>query len=119
LDEHDDVGSADGVEPAVVAQGDLAGLVDAVVADSVVGIGSTTLPSAGPRIQAVPSPIIEPSNSRQLAMSSMTRRVNGATPRSRTCLLNTVPPPQQAVAAMMRKTWRKDKRAGMAVAPVR
>ena len=38
LDEHEDVGSgvgsadADGVEPAAVAQGDLAGLVDAVAA---------------------------------------------------------------------------------------
>jgi hypothetical protein len=45
LDEHDDVGSgvgsadADGVEPALVAQGDLAGLVDAVAADAVVGVG--------------------------------------------------------------------------------
>ena len=45
LDEQDDVGSgvgsadADVVESAVVAQGDGAGFVDAVVADPVVGVG--------------------------------------------------------------------------------
>ena len=45
LDEHDDVGpgvgpaDADVVEPAVVAQGDDAGGVDAVAADAVVGVG--------------------------------------------------------------------------------
>ena len=45
LDEQDDAGSgvgsadADVVESAVVAQGDGAGFVDAVVADSVVGVG--------------------------------------------------------------------------------
>ena len=44
-DEHDDVGSgvgssdADVVESCVVAQGDYAGVVDAVVADAVVGFG--------------------------------------------------------------------------------
>src|SRR5512133_1896504 len=44
LDQDEDVGSgvgsadADGVEPAVVAQGDLAALVDPVAADSVVGV---------------------------------------------------------------------------------
>jgi hypothetical protein len=44
LDEHEDVGSgvgladADGVELAVVAECDLAGFVDAVVADAVVGV---------------------------------------------------------------------------------
>ena len=43
-DEQDDAGSgvgsadADGVEPAAVAQGDLAGLVDSVLADAVVGV---------------------------------------------------------------------------------
>ena len=45
LDEHDDAGSgvgsadADGVEPAAVAQGDLAAGVDPVPADAVVGVG--------------------------------------------------------------------------------
>ena len=45
LNEQDDVGSgvgssdADVVEPAVVAQGDHAGVVDAVAADAVVGVG--------------------------------------------------------------------------------
>jgi hypothetical protein len=44
LDEDDDVGSgvgpadADGVEPALIPEGDLAGLVDPVVADAVVGV---------------------------------------------------------------------------------
>ena len=44
LDQEQDVGSgvgsadADGVEPAAVAQGDLAGCVDAVAADAVVSV---------------------------------------------------------------------------------
>jgi hypothetical protein len=46
LDEEQDAGSgvgsadADGVEPAAVAEGDLAGLVDAVGADPVVGVAA-------------------------------------------------------------------------------
>ena len=46
LDQQDDVGSgvgsaeADVVESACVAQGDAAGLVDAVVSDPVVGVGA-------------------------------------------------------------------------------
>ena len=45
VDQDEDAGSAvgspdaDGVEPATVTEGDLAGVVDAVAADPVVGIG--------------------------------------------------------------------------------
>ena len=53
LDQDDDAGSgvgsadADGVEPAAVAQGDLAGLVDAIEADPVVGVGITGAARSG------------------------------------------------------------------------
>ena len=49
VDEDDDVGSgvgssdADVVESAVEAEGDVAGVVDAVVADAVVGVGSRSV----------------------------------------------------------------------------
>ncbi|MEQ4209463.1 hypothetical protein [Actinopolymorpha sp. B9G3] len=49
LDEHEDAGSgvgsadADGVQLAAVAQGDVAGFVDAVVSESVVGVVAAAL----------------------------------------------------------------------------
>jgi hypothetical protein len=52
LDEQDDAGSlvgsahADVVQPAAVAQGERAGLVDAVVADPVVGVGVAESPGS-------------------------------------------------------------------------
>src|SRR6187455_714281 len=59
LDQDDDAGSgvgsadADGVEPAAVAQGDLAGLVDPVEADAVVGLGLAGLAGGGLRHRLV------------------------------------------------------------------
>ena len=53
VDEEDDVGSgvgssdADVVESAVVAQGDDAGVVDAVVADAMVGVGVVVVVGGG------------------------------------------------------------------------